>query len=162
MVTQKCTRGYLICLRQIFRSREVANRKFIFVLFAFTVPQNVTNLYKYHGRVRSKYSSYCIVPSKLLVFFNPAKWKNISLQPCFSLCRAQRTSQYMPWYLYYMVTQNMLRTFEGKLVFSEKKIRFLTPLDLTDQMTEISLHTCLPIFKLSSIINTMICTGNVP
>ena len=34
------------------------------------------------------------------------------------------------WYLYQMVTQNMLRTNEGKLVCSGEKIRFVISLDL--------------------------------
>ena len=38
-----------------------------------------------------------------------------------------------------METQNMLRTHEVKLVFSDKKIRFVTSLDpLTDQIAEVA------------------------
>ena len=38
------------------------------------------------------------------------------------------------WYLYQMVTQNMLRTHEGKLVFLRKNIRFLTALILSNAL----------------------------
>ena len=42
-------------------------------------------------------------------------------------------------FIYLTVTQNRLRTQAGKLVFVEKKIRFVTALDLIN-LTEIALY----------------------
>ena len=41
-----------------------------------------------------------------------------------------------PWYLYQMVTQNMLRTHEGKYGLSEKNLGFVTALDLITYLRE--------------------------
>ena len=42
------------------------------------------------------------------------------------------------WYLYYMVTQNMVRTHEGKKDFSNlKKIRFVTVLELIECLKQL-------------------------
>ena len=43
----------------------------------------------------------------------------------------------IPWYLYQMVTQSILRTREGKQVFSNKNILFVTSLDLTECLEQI-------------------------
>ena len=52
------------------------------------------------------------------------------------------------WYLYYMVTENMLRTYEGIYIFSGKKIRFVTALGLIKCLKQIKsqifLLTCVP------------------
>ena len=58
-----------------------------------------------------------------------------------------------------MVTQNMLRTFEGKYDFSEeKKIRFMTALDLNECLIQIkeprSIHMCAPISVLPSNVSS--------
>ena len=42
------------------------------------------------------------------------------------------------WKLYQMVTQNMLRTYAGKQVFLKKKIRLVTRMSQTDQVTQIT------------------------
>ena len=59
-----------------------------------------------------------------------------------------------------MVTQNMLRTFEGKYDFSEEeKIRFMTALDLNECLIQIkeprSLHMCAPVSVLPSNVSTI-------
>ena len=65
------------------------------------------------------------------------------------------------WYLYQLVTQNMLRTHEGKWVISvERKNRIYdcsqtTETSSTDQTTEIAL-TCALISDLPSNISTML------
>ena len=66
-----------------------------------------------------------------------------------SVTRLQRVLSYHPnlgtmvrrklRYLYKMVNKTMLRTHhEGKNIFREKKIRFMTALDLTDPVKEIA------------------------
>ena len=59
-----------------------------------------------------------------------------------------------------MVARNMLRTLKAKCVFLEKKIRFVTALDLIECLREIKkmrlLLTCTPISELPSNINTLI------
>ena len=53
-----------------------------------------------------------------------------------------------------MVTQYMLRTHEGKWVFSEKKIRFVI-FDYLIQIREI-VPICAPTFELPSYTSTML------
>ena len=59
----------------------------------------------------------------------------------------------LTWYLHLMVTQNMLRTCEGKQDLSEINFEFVT-LDLSKSLEQIklpiSLHTCAPISELPS------------
>ena len=59
-----------------------------------------------------------------------------------------------------MVTQNMLRRHEGKLVFSEEKIRWVTSLDLSKCFKQIKkqrlLLMCVSISELPSDISTMV------
>ena len=50
----------------------------------------------------------------------------------------------------YMVTQNRLRTCEGKQVFSEKTIHFVTGLDLIKCLKQIKLRRLLLVCKLIS------------
>ena len=68
-----------------------------------------------------------------------------------------KCSYYDAWYLYHMVTQDMLRTHE--IGISEKKIRFVTALDLIKYLKQIKynrfLLTYAPISELPSNISTM-------
>ena len=61
------------------------------------------------------------------------------------------------WYLYHMVTHDMLRTQE--IGISEKKIRFVTDVDLIKCLKQIKhqrlLLTCTPISELPSNIGSM-------
>ena len=63
------------------------------------------------------------------------------------------------WYLYCMVTQNMLRAHEIKWDLSQKKNLFVTSLDLSKYLKQIKEHrfllTCAPISELPSTISTM-------
>ena len=63
------------------------------------------------------------------------------------------------WYLYKMVTQNMLRTYVVNLSFSREKIGFEDSIDVTKCLQQIEirnlLHMCAPCSKLPSNISTM-------
>ena len=41
------------------------------------------------------------------------------------------------WYFYRLVTQNMMRAYKGKLVFSEEKNRVVTAVDLKKRLRQI-------------------------
>ena len=64
-----------------------------------------------------------------------------SLHPC----------SVFPWFLYQMVTQNMLRTHEGKYYFSRQNIEFMTIKCLKQKL----LLTCAPLSELPSNVSTM-------
>ena len=57
----------------------------------------------------------------------------------FEICNTFCLTQYVPWCLYEMVTQIMLRTHEGKYSFSGKKVRFVPPLNQIKYLKPIKL-----------------------
>ena len=78
---------------------------------------------------------------------------------------AFRTDMVIPWYLYQMVTQSITRTHEGKLVFSEKNIRFATAFNLIKCIKKIKqqrlLLTCAHNSELqynTNLATTGLCT----
>ena len=58
-----------------------------------------------------------------------------------------------------MVPQNMMRTHEGKMVFSDEKIGVMTALELVKSLKQVKeqrlLLTCAPVYALPSYISTM-------
>ena len=58
-----------------------------------------------------------------------------------------------------MVPQNMMRTHEGKMVFSDEKIGVMTALELVKSLKQVKeqrlLLTCAPVYALPSYIRTM-------
>ena len=69
-------------------------------------------------------------------------------------------SHKVPWFLYKMVTQNILRKCEGNHYISEEKCQIVTVPDLNKCLKQIklpiSLYTCAPISVLPSDLSAML------
>ena len=77
------------------------------------------------------------------------------------LCKDKGCTVYIPWYLYYMESQNMLRMHEGNTSLRRRKKKQICDcsrsnrMPYTDQITEIAPYACAPIYELPYNVSTM-------